>query len=99
MDTLMDNIMHIAEIRWVDISVYYIYLCRLTLDFNMCIYMDKTDNYMDMQVVSTWIYHMDIYAYLEWRSHLDIHRNAKWRMSMYGYLVTLMDNIMDNAQI
>jgi hypothetical protein len=52
----------------------------------MDVYMDKTDNYMDLQVVSTWIYSMDIYVYLEWRPHLDIHGYAKWRMDIYGYL-------------
>ncbi len=49
-------------------------------------HMDPTDNYMDMQVVSTWIYCMDIYVYLGWRSQLDIHGYAKWRMDMHGYL-------------
>ncbi len=42
----------------------------------MDIYRDKTDNYVDMQVVSTCIYRLDMYVYLEWRSHLDIHGYA-----------------------
>ncbi len=52
------------------------------------IYMVKKDNYMDMQVVSTWIYSgcLDIPAYQRWRSHLNIHGYAKWNMDINGYL-------------
>jgi hypothetical protein len=49
--------------------------------------MDKSDNYMDMQVVSIWIYCMDIHVYLKWRSyiiHIDIH---PWiSMDIFGYI-------------
>ncbi len=83
MDTLMDNIMDNVEICWVDI--YYVYDTWISVQIDSRykrIYMDNTDNYMDMQAVSTWIYRMDMYVYLGWRSHLDIHGYAKWRIDM-----------------
>ncbi len=48
--------------------------------------MDKTDNYVDMQAVSAWIYRMDIHTYPEWRSHLDVHGYAKWQLDICGYI-------------
>jgi hypothetical protein len=74
MDTSMDISMYTAEILWVDIFVYDIQISVHIDSRYKLIYMDKTDNYMDMKVISTLIYSKDIFCI----SRIDISLEYTW---------------------